>query len=211
MKLENTIKTLEWVSDNILNVAKASSFSAEDAVITDIMVKINPDFKFFTIDTGRLPKETFEIMKATEKKYGIKFEVIKPDEKEVGYMVLQYGKDLFRDSVFKRKHCCLLRKVRPLEKKLKGLNGWITGLRREQTGRENTQRFQMDRGTLKINPIVDWTWDEVYDYVRDNSLPFQEICGYVYDKRNVNCEPCIRNSVKWWWETNGDKECGMHL
>ena len=150
--LNSTIKTteeaLQWVSDNLHpKVAKASSFGAEDAVVMDIMLKINPNFRFFTLDTGRLPQETYDIMDIVRKKYNISIEVLFPDTKEVEEMVKEKGLNLFYDSVDNRKLCCEIRKVHPMNKMLNTLDGWITGLRRDQTkNREDVKIFQLDHG-----------------------------------------------------------------
>ena len=157
--IRNTEEALQWVSNNLHpKVAKASSFGAEDAVIMDIMLKINPKFRFFTLDTGRLPQETYDIMDVVRKKYNISIEVLFPDAKEVEDMVREKGVNLFYESVENRKLCCEIRKVHPINRMLSTLDGWITGLRRDQTKvRENVAMFQLDQGhggILKINPII---------------------------------------------------------
>ena len=133
-KIKTTNEALQWVSDNLHpRVAKASSFGAEDAVIMDIMLKINPKFRFFTLDTGRLPQETYDIMDIVRKKYNITIDVLFPDTKEVEDMVREKGMNLFYESVENRKLCCEIRKVHPINRMLSTLDGWITGLRRDQT------------------------------------------------------------------------------
>ncbi|RMW39462.1 MAG: phosphoadenylyl-sulfate reductase, partial [Nitrosopumilus sp.] len=133
-KIKTAEEALQWVSDNLHpKVAKASSFGAEDAVVMDMMLKINPEFRFFTLDTGRLPQETYDIMDVLRKKYNITIEVLFPDTKEVEDMVREKGLNLFYESVENRKLCCEIRKVHPMNKMLSTLDGWITGLRREQT------------------------------------------------------------------------------
>ena len=142
--IKTTEESLQWVSDNLHpKVAKASSFGAEDAVVMDIMLKINPNFRFFTLGTGRLPQETYDIIEIVEKKYDISVEVLLPDTKEVEEMVKEKGLDLFYESVDNRKLCCEIRKVHPMNKMLNTLDGWITGLRRDQTkNREDVKFFQ---------------------------------------------------------------------
>jgi phosphoadenosine phosphosulfate reductase len=205
--LNSTIKTteeaLQWASDNLHpKVAKASSFGAEDAVVMDIMLKINPDFRFFTLDTGRLPQETYDIMDIVRKKYNISIEVLFPDTKEVEEMVKEKGLNLFYDSVDNRKLCCEIRKVHPMNKMLNTLDGWITGLRRDQT---------------KNNPIVDWTWDQIQEYIKNNNLPYNSLLDKGFP--SIGCEPCTRaikpgediRAGRWWWEQDGNKECGLHI
>jgi len=224
--LNSRIKTaeeaLQWASDNLHpKVAKASSFGAEDSVIMDIMIKINPKFRFFTLDTGRLPQETYDIMDVVRKKYNISIEVLFPDAQEVEDMVREKGVNLFYESVENRKLCCEIRKVHPINKILSTLDGWITGLRRDQTRtRENVTIFQLDHGhdeILKINPIIDWSWEQIQEYIKKNNLPQNSLLEKGYP--SVGCEPCTRpikpgedlRAGRWWWEKNGNKECGLHI
>ncbi len=197
--LNSRIKTaeeaLQWASENLHpKVAKASSFGAEDSVIMDIMLKINPKFRFFTLDTGRLPQETYDIMDVVRKKYNISIEVLFPDAKEVEDMVREKGLNLFYESVDNRKLCCEIRKVHPINRILSTLDGWITGLRHDQTKtRENLTIFQIDHGhdeILKINPIIDWTWDQIQEYIKKNNLPQNSLLEKGYP--SVGCEPCTR-------------------
>ena len=232
--LNNSIKTtedaLQWVSENLHpKVAKASSFGAEDAVVMDIMLKINPKFRFFTLDTGRLPQETYDIMDVARKRYGISIEVLFPDAREVEGMVLEKGLNLFYDSVENRKLCCKIRKVHPMNRMLATLDGWITGLRRDQTDvRRNVSMFQLDHGhggILKINPIIDWSWQEIQDYIQKNDVPCNTLLSKGYS--SIGCAPCTRKikpgedlrAGRWWWEDKDaagggggqHKECGLHI
>jgi phosphoadenosine phosphosulfate reductase len=221
-KIKTTTEALQWVSDNLHpRVAKASSFGAEDAVIIDIMLKINPKFRFFTLDTGRLPQETYDIMDIVRKKYNIAIEVLFPDTTEVENMVKEKGVNLFYESVENRKLCCEIRKVHPINKMLSTLDGWITGIRRDQTEvRKDVSIFQIDynhRGILKINPIIDWTWDQIQDYIKKNNLPYNSLLDRGYP--SIGCEPCTRaikpgedlRAGRWWWEQGEHKECGLHI
>ncbi len=225
-KLNDSVRTTEdalrWASENLHpRVAKASSFGAEDAVIMDIMMKINPEFRFFTLDTGRLPQETYDIMEVVRSRYNTTIEVLFPDAGEVQEMVREKGPNLFYDSVENRKLCCSIRKVYPMNKMLATLDGWITGLRRDQTDmRRDTAMFQLDHGhdgILKINPIIDWTWEQVQDYIRKNDLPCNALLTKGY--ASIGCAPCTRpirlgedlRAGRWWWEQNQHKECGLHI
>jgi phosphoadenosine phosphosulfate reductase len=221
-KIKATDEALQWVSDNLHpRVAKASSFGAEDAVVMDIMIKINPNFRFFTLDTGRLPQETYDIMDIVRKKYNITIEIMFPDTKEVEDMVREKGMNLFYDSVENRKLCCEIRKVHPINRILGTLDGWITGLRRDQTEvRKDANIFQIDNGhggILKINPIIDWTWDQIHDYIKKNNLPYNSLLDKGYP--SIGCEPCTRaikpgenlRAGRWWWEQGEHKECGLHI
>ena len=222
--ITTTEGALRWASDNLHpRLAKASSFGAEDAVLIDIMTKINPEFRFFTLDTGRLPEETYEIMDKVRKTYGIKIEVLFPDAAEVGEMVAARGVNLFYDSVENRKLCCRIRKVHPMNRMLATLDGWITGLRREQTElRHDATMFQLDTGhggILKINPIIDWTWGDVQGYIKTHGLIYNSLLDKGYP--SIGCEPCTRpirpgqplRAGRWWWEGSDgqQKECGLHI
>ena len=221
-KIKTAEEALKWASDNLHpKVAKASSFGAEDAVIMDIMLKINPNFRFFTLDTGRLPQETYDIIDIVRKKYKISIEVLFPDSREVEDMVLKKGMNLFYESIENRKLCCEIRKVHPINRMLSTLDGWITGLRREQTEvRKDANIFQIDsvhEGILKINPIIDWTWNDVQNYIKKNNLPYNTLLDKGYP--SIGCEPCTRpikpgedlRAGRWWWEQGEHKECGLHI
>ena len=172
LRLNSEIDTAEdaikWASDNLYPlVGKASSFGAEDVALIDMMVKINSKFQFFTLDTGFLPKETLKTITDIESKYGINIEKLKPNYERVNQMVEKYGKYLFYESVENRKLCCNVRKVEPMNIKLATLNGWITGLRRDQSKtRREMNMFELDtahNGIIKINPIIYWSIDDVWD------------------------------------------------
>ena len=198
-EINPTLKTpqdaLKWALDNLHpRVAKASSFGAEDSVIIDMMAKINPKARFFTLDTGRLDPETYTIMDELSKKYNVTFEVMFPDAKEVEEMVTAKGINLFYDSVENRHLCCGIRKVHPLRKMLANLDGWITGIRRDQTSiRKNSSMLEIDEkynGIVKINPLIDWTWDQVWDHIKKNNVPYHKLLDKEYP--SIGCEPCTR-------------------
>lgn len=225
-ELNSSIATAEdalrWASENLHpRVAKASSFGAEDAVLIDIMRKINPEFRFFTLDTGRLPRETYDVIDKLRKKYGVTVEVLFPDAAEVEEMVNAKGINLFYESVENRKLCCKVRKVRPINRMLATLDGWITGLRHDQTKlRHAAKMFQLDEahgGIVKINPIINWTWENVQNYIKSHDVVYNELLdrGYL----SIGCEPCTRpvkpgqslREGRWWWESGSDLECGIHV
>ena len=220
-EITTTKSAIRWASDNLYpSVGKASSFGAEDVVLIDIIVRINPKFQFFTLDTGFLPKETFDTINAIEDKYGITVERLKPDVERVNTMVEKYGEDMFRKSVKNRKMCCHTRKVEPMNAKLATLDGWITGLRRDQSEtRRGTDMFELDvahGGMIKINPIIHWSMDDIWRYIKKHGVPYNALLdkGYI----SIGCDPCTRavkpgedsRSGRWWWE-HGNKECGLHV
>jgi phosphoadenosine phosphosulfate reductase len=201
-------------------VALASSFGAEDVVLIDLMVKLEPKVRVFTLDTGRLNEETYEVMDRIRSKYGIGIESFLPDFKKVEALERQKGFYSFRESVENRKECCGIRKVEPLGRALKGLEAWVTGLRREQSvTRTAVQKIEIDEahgGILKINPLADWTESAVWDYIRKNGVPYNKLHDLGYP--SIGCAPCTRavkpgedvRSGRWWWENPEHKECGIH-
>lgn len=202
-------------------IALASSFGAEDIVITDMMVKIVPKARVFTMDTGRLPQETYDLMDKVREKYKIQIETYFPDAAAVEKMVNAKGYNLFYQSVENRKECCGIRKVEPLKRALRGLKAWITGLRREQSlTRTSVAKVEIDDthgGIHKINPLADWTRQQVWDYIKKNGVPYNKLHdkGYL----SIGCEPCTRavkpgedeRAGRWWWERPDQKECGLHI
>ena len=201
-------------------VAFATSFGAEDQVITDMLVKIDPDAKIFTLDTGWLPAETDAVLKKTVQQYGISLEILKARPDAVKNMVREHGANLFYDSVEKRKLCCHVRKVEPLKKKLAALKAWICGLRAGQSvTRAGAQKIEWDEvfGLYKINPLADWTETRVWEYIKNNNVPYNELHDRGYP--SIGCSPCTRaikpgedtRAGRWWWERPEQKECGLHI
>lgn len=201
-------------------IALSSSLGAEDQVLTDMLAGINPDPKIFTLDTGRLFPETYDLISATNKKYNIKIEVYFPDYKSVEKMVKEKGINLFYESIENRKLCCHLRKIEPAKRAFKGLDLWISGLRKDQSlGRFNTKLAEWDdvNGLIKINPLLNWSEKEVWAYIKDNEVPYNAL----HDKGfpSIGCQPCTRavnkgediRSGRWWWEEAEHNECGLHV
>jgi phosphoadenosine phosphosulfate reductase len=215
-------EVLAWALGKYKNrVALASSFGAEDVLLIDMMVKIEPKARIFTLDTGRLNQETYNVMDAIREKYGIDIEVYFPDTAAVQKMVREHGLNLFYNSVEFRKMCCGVRKVEPLGRALSTLDAWITGLRREQTfTRANVNKVEPDAdhgNIVKLNPIADWTHNQVWEYIKKHNVPYNALHDQGYP--SIGCEPCTRaikpgedlRAGRWWWEINaGQKECGLH-
>ena len=221
-KLKTPEDALKWAYDTFGNkIAKASSFGPEDSVVTDMIIKVNPKARFFTLDTGRLNQETYDVMDAIAKKYNINFEVMFPETVAVEEMVRTKGINLFYDSVDNRKLCCEIRKVRPLNKILSTLDAWVTGLRSDQNeNRSQASMVELDHlhgGIVKINPIIDWTWDQVISYIKERNLPYNKLLDKGFT--SIGCEPCTRaikpgenlRAGRWWWESDTHKECGLHM
>ena len=201
-------------------VAICTSFQAEGMAILDMAWRIDPEVRVFTVDTGRLPQETYDIMDEVRARYGIQVEVHFPEAEQVEKMVLKHGANLFRKSVPARLLCCNVRKVEPIRKALEGLSGWITGLRREQwASRANIRKIEIDHdhgGLAKISPLADWTIEEVYEYNQAHGVPVHAL--YAKGFTSIGCLPCTRATAvgedpragRWWWEKNAPKECGIH-
>lgn len=202
------------------SIALASSFSIEDQVLTDMIMKVCPDIQIFTLDTGRLFQETYDVMEKTFLKYNKEIEVLFPDREAVESMVREHGPNLFYYSIENRKLCCRIRKVDLLKGKLATLDAWICGLRSEQSvTRANIDKIEWDEGNglAKLNPLADWSEDDVWQYIKENNLPYNELHEKGFP--SIGCAPCTRavkegediRAGRWWWEHPDLKECGLHV
>ena len=211
---------LRWAFQNYSRVAIVASFQAESSVIIDIASRIRPDVRVLTLDTGRLPQETHDMLDSVRDRYGIAVDVITPDPSDVQQIVAAHGTNLFYTSVENRRLCCEVRKSRPLARALENLDAWITGIRRDQgPTRAATQVVSVDDqhgGIAKIAPLADWSKAQVWDYIRTNDLPYHSLYDRGYT--SIGCAPCTRptsvgedeRAGRWWWEQDGIKECGIH-
>ena len=200
-------------------IALSSSLSIEDQTLTDIIVTQDKNTRIFTLDTGRLFPETYQLIEKTNMTYGIKIEVFFPDYHEVQRMVREEGINLFYDSVESRHRCCQIRKLEPLKRAFQGLDVWICGLRREQSiTRQDMQVVEWDEmhQLIKVNPLISWTEQQVWDYIKKHSVPYNKLHDRGYP--SIGCEPCTRavqpgedvRSGRWWWESPDHRECGLH-
>lgn len=200
-------------------IALSSSLSIEDQVLTHMIVQINPKTRIFTLDTGRLFPQTYQLIDSTNLTYNIKIEVFFPDYHEVQKMVKEEGINLFYNSIESRHRCCAIRKLEPLRRAFKGLDVWICGLRHQQSvTRKDMKLVEWDdmHGLIKINPLINWTEDEVREYIHEYHVPYNRL----FDKGfpSIGCEPCTRavkpgddpRSGRWWWEAPDKRECGLH-
>lgn len=213
---------LQWALSSFSRerVAVCTSFQAEGMVVLDMAWRIDPSVRVFTVDTGRLPQETYQLIDQVRDRYGMNVEVYFPEAMEVEELVRENGVDLFHRGVDLRLACCQVRKVHPLKRVLSGLDAWITGLRRNQwTTRATIDVVQTDDqhgGIAKVNPLATWTEDQVWDYIRNEGVPYNTLYDQGY--RSIGCAPCTRSVApgesaragRWWWEADGVKECGMH-
>ncbi len=215
-------EVLEWASRNLgSGVALATSFQLQGMALLDMLVRTDPRARIFTLDTGRLPSQTYELMDRVRDRYGVNVEVLFPDKAEVEEMVARHGVNLFYKSVENRRLCCQVRKTNPLNGFLRTLDAWISSIRADQTEqRAGARKFEIDYlhgRMLKINPILDWTIERVWDYVRENDVPYNELHDMGYP--SIGCAPCTRavkegddpRAGRWWWERGSDKECGIHF
>ena len=200
-------------------IALSSSMGPEDQVLTEMVSSIYPETEIFTLDTGRLFPETYDLIDRTSKKYNIPIKVYFPDAKEVEEMVASKGINLFFDSIENRKLCCAVRKLKPLARSIEGLDAWITGLRKDQSvTRNHLQIVEWDdvNGLLKINPLINWSEKEVWDYIKLKEIPVSPLHKKGFT--SIGCQPCTRaieegedvRAGRWWWENPDTKECGLH-
>ena len=217
----SAVALLQWALKEFSpKITLASSFGAEDVVLIDILAKLETKIRVLTLDTGRLNEETYEVMDKVRKKYGIRIESYFPDAAAVEKLEKQKGFYSFRESVENRKECCGIRKLEPLKRALKGMDAWVTGLRRSQSAsRESVQKIEADAahpGLYKVNPLVDWSEADVWNYIKKNQVPYNRLHDLGYP--SIGCEPCTRavkpgediRSGRWWWENPDHKECGIH-
>ena len=200
--------------------AFANSLGAEDMVLTDLIVKSGLPIEIFSLDTGRLPLETYDLMAAVQQHYGLKLKVYFPQAEAVETYVRAHGINAFYESVELRKGCCHMRKVEPLQRALAGKKAWITGLRAQQaTTRTGLPTREYDEGNKleKFNPLADWSEKEVWTYIKQNAVPYNALHDKFYP--SIGCAPCTRaislgedvRSGRWWWENPESKECGLHV
>jgi phosphoadenosine phosphosulfate reductase len=196
-----------------------SSFQREDVIVTDLVLSAAPATRILTLDTGRVPPATNQIIADVERRYSIAVERIVPDASEVAAMVTLYGKDLFRENVPNRMLCCDIRKSRPLARGLNGVAAYFTGLRRAQAkSRATIEVFDRSGASVKISPLADWTTEDVARYTHEHALPEHPL--YAAGYTSIGCDPCTRAVVagederagRWWWESpEAVKECGLHF
>jgi phosphoadenosine phosphosulfate reductase len=201
------------------NLTLATSFGAEDQVLTDMVCRLAPGVRVFTLDTGRMFQETYDVMHRTQEHYRIPIDLYFPDPMEVAELVRAKGPNLFYDSVENRKACCAVRKVHPLKEALQGMEAWICGNRRDQAStRADLEPVEWDEanGLIKICPLYNWPESEVWSYIHENHIPHNALHSQGFP--SIGCAPCTRavapgedvRSGRWWWESPEHKECGLH-
>lgn len=200
-------------------IALSSSLGLEDQVLTEMVCTIDKSTAIFTLDTGRLFPETYDLIDRTNKKYGIRVQVYFPEAGHVEEMVRTKGINLFYNSIEERKACCYVRKIEPLKRAFSGLDVWICGLRRDQSvTRADMQPIEWDgmNGLIKLNPLMDWSEEQVREYIREHKIPYNPLHDKGYP--SIGCQPCTRavlpgedlRAGRWWWESPDTRECGLH-
>jgi phosphoadenosine phosphosulfate reductase len=219
-KIERAKVLLATVEQEFTPGVFANSFGAEDMVLTDLIARYFGSIEIFSLDTGRLPSQTYELMQTVTERYGRKIKVYFPDAAAVEDYVRLNGINGFYDSVAQRKDCCHVRKVNPLKRALAGKKAWITGLRRDQAASRvalSESEFDADHGVQKFNPLIDWTHLDVWSYISANNVPYNALHDLGYP--SIGCFPCTRaiqpgedaRAGRWWWEAAENKECGLHV
>ena len=204
------------------DVTQANSLGAEDMVITDMVRRLRLPISVFVLDTGRLHTETLALLERTEALEGIRVAVLRPRHEAVVHFIRTQGQDAIYDSIAQRKQCCDIRKMEPLSRALAGKQGWITGLRREQSSaRAEVPLLDASevatKGLTKFNPLANWTQGDVWHYIAENGVDYNPLHDQFYP--SIGCAPCTRavtlgedfRSGRWWWEDENAKECGLHV
>jgi phosphoadenosine phosphosulfate reductase len=210
---------MRWAIERFYPAIKVAC-SFQNLVLVHMATRIRPDLCIFALDTGRLNEETYQCAEDLYRKLGVKIEWYFPQSETVQQLEREKGLYSFRRSVANRQECCQIRKVEPLRRALQGAAAWITGVRSDQSeARASTRKIEVDHvhdDIIKINPIADWSWDQVQDYVKEHDLPYNRLFdrGYL----SIGCAPCTRpvqagehpRAGRWWWEQDEHKECGLH-
>lgn len=218
-KIDAAVAVLRTIAAEHAPATFANSFGAEDMVLTDLICQHAPAIEIFTLDTGRLPAETYDLMQTAMARYGRRFTPYFPRHEAVEEYIAAHGPNAFYESVELRKSCCHMRKVEPLRRALQGKTSWVTGLRREQAPTRTdlgVSEWDAGNGLQKFNPLIDWTNRDVWDYIRHFNVPYNALHDRHYP--SIGCAPCTRaiavgediRAGRWWWENPESKECGLH-
>lgn len=218
-QVTQTVQLLKEIETQHGPAAFACSFGLEDMVLLDLISKHARGIEVFSLDTGRLPDETHALLDRVRDSYPIPVRLYFPDAAQVESWVEQNGPNAFYRSIAQRKQCCHIRKVLPLGRALSGKRSWVTGLRREQSAARQslkTQEWDEDNKLEKFNPLLEWSLDDVWSYIRQNDVPYNALHDRGYP--SIGCAPCTRavepgqdiRAGRWWWEDASAKECGLH-
>ncbi len=219
-KIAQAVAVLQQAAGEYAPAVFANSLGPEDMVLTDLINRHGLNISMFSLDTGRLPQETYDLMQQVRVRYSTALQVYFPDTAQLEEYVAGHGVNGFYDSVENRKRCCQVRKVEPLRRALAGKTAWITGMRREQAvtrGALEVSSFDVDNGLQKFNPLLEWSNVEVWAYIRANGVPYNKLHDRFHP--SIGCAPCTRaitpgedlRAGRWWWENPESKECGLHV
>ena len=217
---KDALEVLEFFMEHFQDrICLSTSLGLEDQVLTDMVLEIRKDIKIFTLDTGRLFPETYDLIARTNKHFGIRMKTYFPEAEKVEEMVAKNGINLFYDGVEKRKMCCAVRKVAQLPRAFKHMDAWICGLRKDQSVSRffnHLVEWDANNKLVKVNPLIDWNEARVRAYIKERQIPF----NLLHDRGfpSIGCEPCTRaiepgedvRAGRWWWENELHKECGLH-
>lgn len=218
-KIEQAVAVLAETVHDFAPVTFANSLGAEDMVLTDIIERYHLAVDMFSLDTGRLPQETYDLMQTVRECYTIPLRIYFPNVKQVEVYVAEHGVNGFYESIELRKACCHIRKVEPLRRALQGKRAWVTGIRREQASTRlnlKVSAYDMGNRMQKVNPLLEWSNAEVWEYLEHYEVPYNKLHDKFYP--SIGCAPCTRavtagediRSGRWWWEAPETKECGLH-
>jgi phosphoadenosine phosphosulfate reductase len=220
VRLAATQAILSQIAADFSPAVFASSLAAEDMVLTDLILRSHANIGIFSLETGRLPTATLDVLEKVKQTYGHQITLYHPDPAAVAAYVENKGLNAFYDSVELRKECCTIRKVEPLGRALAGNKSWITGQRRAQSSTRSSldvQEQDTAHNMTKFNPLADWSEEDVWHYIRLNHVPYNSLHDAGYP--SIGCEPCTRaiqpgedvRAGRWWWENPESKECGLHV
>ena len=215
-------EVLEWALERFSpRIALSTAFQIDGVALLDMAYELDPGIRVFSVDTGHLPSETYDLIEQLRERYPeMELDLLSPNPRHVQAMVNRHGPNLFYRQVEHRLLCCNVRKVQPLTRHLATLDAWITGLRRDQwASRTDIRKVEIDHdhgGIVKLNPLAEWAEDEVWEYVRERDIPYHALYDRGYT--SIGCSPCTRalapgeegRDGRWWWEQNAPKECGIH-
>jgi phosphoadenosine phosphosulfate reductase len=218
-RAHDSISQLRAALSQYKNVCYANSLGAESMVLTDLIWGSVPDIEIFTLDTGRLYPETYDLIERVQRHYGRALRIYYPDTKQLEDWVAENGINGFRDGVEQRRGCCAVRKVAPFRRAVAGRAAWVTGVRRGQSASRALAapvEWDQEYGLYKVSPLLDWTERDIWDYIRDRHLPYNRLHDIGYP--SIGCASCTRavrpgeeeRAGRWWWESADSRECGLH-
>lgn len=218
-RIEQVVTILTETVRDYAPVTFANSLGAEDMVLTDIIDRHQLNIDMFSLDTGRLPQETYDLMQTVRERYKTTLRIYFPNVKQIEAYVTDNGVNGFYESIELRKACCHIRKVEPLRRALYGKHAWVTGVRREQASTRldlKVSAYDMSNRMQKVNPLLEWSNAEVWGYLKQYEVPYNKLHDRFYP--SIGCAPCTRavtpgediRSGRWWWEAPETKECGLH-